>query len=388
MSADEAARALDVTLATLYTYVSRKNIRAQKQPGSRSSRYLRADIEQLRAGASPEAAHSPPRALAVSSAVTLVTEGGSYYRGQSAIELARHASLEDIARLLWDSDGVDPFGDDIPAPPAQWRALLKATRGYNPQDRLAMLLPALESGNSRAHDLSKVSVQRSGAHILRAAAAIFLDQEELASGPLHRYIASVTGCGPALEEALRHVLVLAADQALEPATFAVRATANTGATPYRCVLAGFAAISGKRLAAVRTASYGRFLNEIEASSDPTEPIRVRFRENEELPGFGPSPFAVPDPRASALHEVLQVKLSGDARFRHFDRAMQLASELSGRGPDFAFLAALITRQIGADPYGNLIRLSRIVGWIAHSLEQQLDQPLLRFALTYTGTLPK
>jgi len=36
---------------------------------------------------------------------------------------------------------------------------------------------------------------------------------------------------------------------------------------------------------------------------------------------------------------------------------------------------------------NLVRLARLVGWLAHALEQQLDKPMLRCRLTYTGRLP-
>lgn len=386
MSASEAASALNVSVATLYTYVSRKGLRVDKQFGARGSRYLRADIERLRTGEADQSSE-PASNLVTGSALTLVSESGSYYRGQSAVVLARTASLEDVARLLWGCGDTDPFAEPIPDPPAHWQALCAATLSYNPLDRFAMLLPAIEAANPRAHDLGQTAFQRSGAHILRTATGVFLGGDQPASGPVHSYIAATTHCGPALESALRQVLVLAADQALEPATYAVRATANTGATPYRCVLAGLAAISGKRLPSVRTTAFARFMNEVETAADPTEPVRVRFRESEDLPGFGYSPFAVPDPRAAALHAELRNILADDPQFQHFDRAMTLASELVGRGPDFAFLAAFVTRRIGVDPHGNLIRLSRLVGWIAHALEQQQSHPLRRFRVNYTGELP-
>jgi citrate synthase len=48
LSAEQAARALEVTVATLYAYVSRKQIRSERIAGSRARRYWRADIERLR----------------------------------------------------------------------------------------------------------------------------------------------------------------------------------------------------------------------------------------------------------------------------------------------------------------------------------------------------
>lgn len=387
MSAEEAAIALNVSISTLYTYVSRKNIRSHKPRGARSSRYLRSDIEALKSGILVDHGRDASSGLLSSSAITLVTEGGSYYRGKSAITLSHTASLEQVALLLWDVNEKDPFTEPAPEVSDDLGKLMKATAGYNALDRLSMMLPAIEAANPRALDLSKAGFLRSGVDILRWATAIFLNQERPVDELTHNVIARVTDCGPELADALRRVLVLSADQGLEPTTYAVRATSNTGTTPYRCVSAGLAAVMGKRLPSVRTASFGRLINEIQLAPDPTEPIRVRIRESEDIPGFGFSPFLTPDPRSSALLTQLRETLLDNASFCRFDQAISLASELTGREPDFAFLAAYVTIQSGADQDGNLVRLARLTGWIAHALEQQLDKPLVRWRLNYTGNLP-
>lgn len=387
MSAEEAAVALNISISTLYTYVSRKNIRSHKPRGARSSRYLRSDIESLKSGISVEHARDATSGLMSHSALTLVTEGGSYYRGRSAIELSHSGSLEDAAALLWDAGEKDPFAEPVAEVSQELGKLLKATEGYNAIDRLSMLLPAIEAANPRAYDLSKAGFLRSGVDILRWATAIFFKQERPVEGLMHCVIAKATGCSPELADALRRVLVLSADQGLEPSTYAVRATSNTGTTPYRCVLAGLAAVTGRRLPSVRAVAFGRLINEIEMSPDPTEPVRVRIRESEDIPGFGYSPFPTPDPRSGALLTELRKTLAGDDKFCRFERAITMASDLTGREPDFAFLAAFISVQIGADQHGNLVRLARLVGWIAHALEQQLDKPLVRWRMNYTGNLP-
>ncbi|WP_171020267.1 citrate synthase family protein [Hydrogenophaga sp. 2FB] len=387
MTAEEAARALNVSVPTLYTYVSRKNIRAHKTRGSRTSRYLRSDVEQLKAGVATDASRDAAPGLAASSSITLVTEAGSFYRGISAVDLANHASLEDVARLLWDAHDVDPFAAAPPSMPAHGEALLEASAGFNALDRSMMFLPAAETANPRAHDLSKPGFLRSGVEVLRWFAALMLRQTQPAQGPLHQYIGKVTQCGPQLEDMVRRVLVLAADQAFQSATYAVRATASTGATPYRCVVSGLAATTGKRLPAVRAGAFARFITEIDKADDPTEPVRRRARESESIPGFGFSPFDVPDPRAVALWSSLSTVLAADRRFERFERAVTLAGELTGQPPDFAFLAAYVNQRLGADAQANLVRLARIVGWVAHAWEQQNDRPLPRWRVHYTGVLP-
>lgn len=387
MTAQEAAGVLNVSVSTLYTYVSRKNIRAHKTRGSRVSRYLRSDIEQIKTGIAPASSRDAAPGLTGTSAITLMTEAGSFYRGISAVHLADDATLEEVARLLWDSGSFDPFEGSTSTAPTNMDALLKACAHYSALDRATMLLPAIEAANPRAHDLSKQGFLRSGADVMRWFAAWMLRQSAPAKEPLHRYIGLTTKCGPKLEDAVRRVLVLSADQALHPATYVARAAASTGATPYRCVIAGLSAAMGKRLPAVRVGSFARFMTEIENASDPTEPVRMRVRESEDVPGFGFSPFDAPDPRSSALWASLRTLLGADRNFARFERAIGLASELTGQQPDFAFLAAYVNRRIGAEPDANLVRLARIAGWVAHAWEQQSDMPLVRWKVNYNGVLP-
>jgi len=387
MTAEEAARALNVSVPTLYTYVSRKNIRAHRLRGARSSRYLRSDIEQLKAGISLGSSRDASPGLTGSSAITLMTEAGSFYRGVSAVHLAETASLEDVSRLLWQCEGFDPFEQPAAKLPSRWDALQRASGDCSALDRATMLLPAIEAANPRAYDLSRQGFLRSGADVLRWFAALMLRQEVPPDGvPLHRYIAMTTRCGAKLEDALRRVLVLSADQGMHPSTYVVRAAANTGATPYRCVIAGLSATTGKRLPAVRASAFARFLAEIDSASDPTEPVRTRFRESEEIPGFGYSPFEVPDPRAVALWGSLRSLLASERSFSRFERAVELAIDLTGKQPDFAFLAAYVNRRIGAEPDANLVRLGRVAGWVAHAWEQQ-ELPLVRWKVNYNGVLP-
>lgn len=387
MSASEAAAALNISVPTLYTYVTRKNIRSHKPDGSRASRYLRSDIEQLKLGAAFSGSRDATPGLTPSSSITLVTDSGTYYRGISAIELSKKASLEDAAGILWDTADADLFAETVYNTPANWSELFAASASYDPLSRITMLLPAIEASNPRAFDLSKPAFCAAGVHILRSTAAVFLNQAETSPLLIHQRIAAVTQCGAELEDIVRRILVLGADQALEPTTYAVRATANTGATPYRCVISGLSASTGKRLPSARAASFSRFINEIESASDPTEPVMSRVRESEDVPGFGFSPFATQDPRSSELLEALRNVLANDKKFLHVDRAIRLASELTGKHPDFAFLASYVGKRIGLNPQANLVRLARIVGWLAHALEQQTDRPLVRWRVNYVGSLP-
>src|SRR5215510_5716702 len=114
--AREAARRLGVGLPTLYAYVSRGLVRSEADPGGRTRRYRLADIERLaaRRGEGRSRARIAQAALdwgtpVLDSALTLISDGRFFYRGQDAVNLARSAALEDVALLLWGDAAAGCF---------------------------------------------------------------------------------------------------------------------------------------------------------------------------------------------------------------------------------------------------------------------------------------
>src|SRR5438309_7941717 len=103
VSAKEAAAMLEVSLATLYAYTSRGQLRSEPEPGKpRERRYHREDVERL--CDRKEARRNPEQAGArglhwgspvLSSSITLIDGGRLYYRGRDALEFARTATLEE-----------------------------------------------------------------------------------------------------------------------------------------------------------------------------------------------------------------------------------------------------------------------------------------------------
>ena len=98
LTAAEAAERLGVKLDTIYAYVSRGLL---KRLGSdKESRFDPAQVERLamkgRRNVVPK-----PQALVITTELTEVTEGAVHYRGQSALELARTATFDQVAEWLW-----------------------------------------------------------------------------------------------------------------------------------------------------------------------------------------------------------------------------------------------------------------------------------------------
>jgi citrate synthase len=172
LTAEAAAQELQVSVATLYAYVSRKLIRSEQIDGSRKRRYWKADIDRI-SGKQPDAiTHQQRTPLATQSEITLLTEHGLYFRGQDAIALSAHASIESVAALLWQVDESALFGAPPPPPPEAWLQLKSNLDGMTIVERAFMLLPILERANPRSYDLSPSGFARTGADALRWYAAL------------------------------------------------------------------------------------------------------------------------------------------------------------------------------------------------------------------------
>src|SRR4029079_4791002 len=109
------AAELGISLATLYAYASRGMLRSETVAGDpRARRYPKEDVLRLKEKKElrkdPEKA--APKALSwgipvLESAIPLIQDGRLYYRGRDAIELARTATVEEVAALIWTGDPDD-----------------------------------------------------------------------------------------------------------------------------------------------------------------------------------------------------------------------------------------------------------------------------------------
>ncbi|WP_169717479.1 citrate synthase family protein [Comamonas serinivorans] len=182
LSAAEAARLLGIQRGSLYSYVSRGQLQAERLPGERASRYLRSDV--MRLVRERRTVRNPARVAqaalewgrpVLDSAVTLVDEGKLYYRGVEAVAWSDHATLEDTARLLWQgiapalgpSGGAQAHGgvaeatpiqgqpptvcaEAAPAPHAQPRSLDETGRASDERATGPLFASRVQEGHARA----------------------------------------------------------------------------------------------------------------------------------------------------------------------------------------------------------------------------------------------
>ena len=388
--AAEACRILGISSATLYAYVSRGLLQSRPGPDHRSRCYRRQDVERLaqsrRAGrgAARGAAQSLDRGLPVlETQISLIQADGPYYRGLSAIEAARAgATLEDVARRLWDCGKDDPFAA---ATASHWPASVAgfATDAKLPAlERTLAAIPLLGLQVRHSFSLAPAVRHEIAALLLRQNAALLLSRPP-AGAPVHRQIADAWLPGHSdFGELVRTALVLCAEHELNVSAFAARVVASTGAHLHATVCSGLAALSGPRHGGATVRAHALI-------AGSTDEIAARWQRGDDLPGFGHVLYPDGDPRAAELLAMLRRQHGRSAALRKLDGLIAHAEAVSGLRPNLDFsLAALC--HLHALPVTSAVVIfasGRLAGWLAHALEQQEQGRLIRPRAQYTGVRP-
>src|SRR5277367_2509445 len=105
LTTEEAARRLGVKVPTLYAYVSRGLLESHPDPSRRGSLFDLEEVEAL-AVRSRGGRQTATRLATITTAVTQLDQKlGPIYRGRPATDLALTSTFEDVAELLWQSEG-------------------------------------------------------------------------------------------------------------------------------------------------------------------------------------------------------------------------------------------------------------------------------------------
>lgn len=383
LSAQEAAAELGVRPATLYAYVSRGLIRSVAGPG-KQRRYDAADVRRLQGRKEPDNPEQPKPLSGdpvLETELTLIAEGGPYYRGQPARDLARNSTLETVATLLWGCT-EDPFAEAPPAPAP------KLPDGLTPLDRLVMALAAWPLQDKAAYTLAPRLLHVKGAALLRYGVAALLDTTPSAK-PIHTQIAEALKVPSPYRSVLRAALVLAADHELNTSAFAARCAASIRTPLHSALISALGAFAGPRhgAAADRVTAW---LGQIEPETDIEAVLATRLRLGETLPGFGHPIYRNGDPRAECLLEILYETSGADPFVARLPQIIAISEELFGVHPniDFAFAAFQKSLRLPDGSAKMIFCAGRMVGWIAHVLEQYRSQDHIRPRAAYVGARPK
>jgi citrate synthase len=404
LTAGEAARRLEIRLATLYAYVSRGLLRSVPGPGQGRRMYFEEEVERLRARHQAHGGHAAVAAGALrwgepvlDSALTEIAVSGPRYRGRDAMTLAEEgASFEAVAELLWTGaiaaerpswPGVS-MGDDAR------RIARLLPRAARPLESLALALATFALADPHRHATALPSqLDQARRLVRRLAAALALPavperaEAALAAETVAESILIALGQKPrrVTRRAVDQALVLCADHELNPSAFAARVAASTGADLYACVTAALATLSGPR--------HGGTCDRIEMLVTETGSPRraaatldARLRRGDAIPGFGHPLYPHGDPRGRVLLESAQALSPRTGSLRTLLALVQAMRERGREEPTLDTGLVALAAALGLPPGTavGLFAVGRAAGWIAHALEQQAAGFVLRPRARYVG----
>ena len=375
---DEVCRLLDVRPQTVYAYVSRGKLEVMPDPAdTRRSLYRAEDVAGLtrrkKAGRKHEtlAANtlfgSEP---SIPTALCSFYRGRPYYRGQDAVNLARMATLEEAAQLLWGAAQSVDFSSA--------GAATSARAGTSGRSAAFTALARLSAdGHSTRGRLTRVLHQESQALVGQLATAF---GAQPGRRPLHLRFAQGWKQSPEVAELLRTAMVLLADHELTSSAFVARIAASTGASLPACVLAGLTTLSGP-LHGDASGRVQALFSEVERLGDD-KVVAHYLSTGSPLAGFGHHLYPDGDPRAAALLALFEPP-------KVIARFIAKVTALTGLQPniDVALAALVAHHRLPADAAFGLFATARSVGLLAHSLEQLGVAQVIRPRGRYVGPMP-
>lgn len=344
------------------------------------------------------------------------------YRGYDVVELAERGSFEETAYLLLAGrlprrDELNAFGTSLRARRKLPRSVQKLIRDTSPAaDPMALLRTAVSALGLEppgpddvpgippaALDLlARMPTLVAAIHRTRRGEKPVTPRRGLASAANFLYL--LTGAEPErdLARAFDVALSLRADNELNPSTFAARVAAATRADVHGCITAALAALAGPVHGGHALAVY-RLLEEVGTLDRVEQVVAARIAGGKGFPGFGHPVYQGEDPRTDAMRRAASAAAeagaapeaaaaSGDgasgsrAWLTLAQSVEESARAATGQFANVDFYLAPLYRAAGIPPelFTPVFAVARIPGWLAHVLEQQAQEGLIRPRAAYIG----
>jgi len=208
------------------------------------------------------------------------------------------------------------------------------------------------------------------------------------------YLQMISGAvpTPVAAQAVERYLLLTIDHGFNASTFATRVVTSTGADLTAAAVAGIAGLSGPLHGGARS-------RVVEMLADIGTPERARpwveraLAAGHRIMGFGHRVYRTEDPRSAALKETAMT-LGGPIVELALEVERVALEILDQRYPErrlrtnVEFYAGVVLHEIGlpAELFSPTFAVSRMIGWMAHALEQMNGNRILRPASRYVGAM--
>jgi citrate synthase len=332
------------------------------------------------------------------------------YRGYDIGDLARKASFEEVAYLLWMGElpnrgELDRFTAELaaarPIPADLVKAYALMPKQTDPMRVLQASVAILGMHDPDATDNTHAANLRKAVRLTSQFATAICAHHRVRSGQepvpptkdlslAANFLYMLTGKKPSdvTTKAFDASLVLYAEHELNASTFATRVIAATLSDMHSAVAGGVGALKGTLHGGAGEAVM-RTLLEVGSLDNVDAYVTKALAEKRRLMGMGHRVYTAGDPRAAILKGMAEEACRETGQALWYDLAVKLHAKVNAAKkliPNVDFYSAPLFYSIGipVDLFTPVIATSRIVGWTANLLEQYDDNRLIRPRADYKG----
>ena len=332
------------------------------------------------------------------------------YCGYDIDELARRATFEEVAYLLWHGElpkraQLDQLSAELaaarPIPGELAKAFALMPKQTDPMRALQAAVAILGMYDPDATDNSRAANLRKAARLTSQIATAVCAHHRIRSGQLPvepskdlshaaNFLYMLTGKTPTevTVRAFDASLVLYAEHELNASTFTTRVIAATLSDMHSAVAGGVGALKGTLHGGAGEAVM-RTLLEVGALDKVDSFVDKSLAEKRRLMGFGHRVYTAGDPRAAILKGMAEAACRESGQGLWYDLAVKLHAKVNAAKkliPNVDFYSAPLFYSIGipVDLFTPVIAAARIAGWAANLIEQYDDNRLIRPRADYKG----
>lgn len=332
------------------------------------------------------------------------------YRGYDIDDLARRASFEEVAHLLWhgglpDRARLEGLHAELiaarPIPREARQAFSLMPKAADPMRALQAAVAILGMHDPDATDNDREANLRKAVRLTSQFATAICAQHRIRSGQepvapakdlghAANFLYMLTGERPSAvtTKAFDASLTLYAEHEMNASTFTTRVIVSTQSDMHSAVAGGVGALKGPLHGGAGEAVM-RTLMEIGEVANVDGFADHALATKRRLMGFGHRVYRAGDPRAAILRGLAEEACRQSGQFKWYEMAVRLHERIKGaKGliPNVDFYSAPLFYSLGipVDLFTPVIAAGRIAGWTANIIEQHADNRLIRPRGDYKG----